>query len=130
MTEDRNRSEDPRPGGEDSDASDDPKDGAAGDRHHSIEDEIEEILREKGEAPGRAYRPSPRRYPSLPPMPPAIGQTAQGFLILALGAVLLFLAFRIMGPAGFRFGGMGLLLFLAFYAIRPIIQEFLRRRSR
>ena len=129
MTDDRNRSDDKSPEGEDPGSSGRPDDETEG-QHHSIEDEIEEILREKGEAPGRAYRPPLRRYPSLPPMPPVLTEIGKGLLLLALGAVLMFVAFRVMGPAGFRLGAMGLLMFLAFYAIRPIIMEFLRRRRR
>ena len=129
MTNDRNRSDDKAPDGENPDAFGRPDDATEG-QHHSIEDEIEEILREKGEAPGRAYRPPPRRYPTLPPMPPVLTEIGKGLLLLAIGAVLMFAAFRIMGPAGFRLGAMGLLMFLAFYAMQPIIREFLRRRGR
>ena len=126
MTDDRNRSNETPSDDENPGSSDDATQG----EHHSIEDEIEEILREKGEAPGRAYRPPPRRYPSLPPMPPVLTEIGKGLLLLGLGAVLMFIAFRMMGPAGFRLGAMGLLMFLAFYAMQPIIMEFLRRRRR
>ena len=129
MANDRNRSDDKSPDDEDPGSSGRPDDTTE-EEHHSIEEEIEEILREKGEAPGRAYRPPPRRYPSLPPMPPVLTEIGKGLLLLALGTVLMFVAFKVMGPAGFRFGAMGLLIFLAFYAIHPIIMEFLRRRIR
>ncbi len=129
MTDDRNRSDDEPSDGENPGSSGRPDDTTEC-QHHSIEDEIEEILREKGEAPGRAYRPPPRRVPSLPPMSPALTEIGTGLLLLALGAVLMFVAFRVMGPAGFRLGAMGLLMFLAFYAMQPIIKEYLRRRKR
>ncbi len=129
MTDDRNRFDDKPPDDEKPGSSGRPDD-AAEDQHHSIEDEIEEILREKGEAPGRTYRPSPRRVPSLPPMSPVLTEIGKGLLLLAFGAVLMFVAFRVMGPAGFRLGAMGLLMFLAFYAMQPVIMEFLRRRKR
>ena len=128
MADERDRPDDAWPPEDgDRDAPRDRDDGSGTERH-SIEDEVEEILKAKGEEPGRAYRPEPMRYPSLRSMPPELRQALQGVLILALGAVLLFAAFRIMGPAGFRLGAMGLLLFLGFYALRPIISEFLRRR--
>ncbi len=128
MADERDRQDDERPvGGGDPNASHGPADNS-GSEHHSIEDEIEEILREKGEEPGPARRQAPRRYPSSWSLSPGLVQTLQGFMLLALASVLLFVAFRIMGPAGFRFGAMGLLLFLGFYALRPIISEFLRRR--
>ena len=128
MADEQDRPSDtPPPEGDDQNALRGRGDGSGIERH-SIEEEVEEILREKGEEPGRAYRPEPKRYPSLGPMSPGLMQALQGVLVLALGTVLLFVAFRVMGPAGFRFGAMGLLIFLAFYAMRPIISEFLRRR--
>jgi hypothetical protein len=127
MTTDKTPPDDGPP---DEDDTDMPDDEMGPGEHHSIEDEIEEILREKGEAPGQAYRPPPPRFPNLPQFGPVATDVAQGFLILALGAVLLFVAFKAMGPNGFKFGAMALLIFLGFYALRPIIREYLRRRSR
>ncbi|MDA1096438.1 MAG: HAD family hydrolase [Chloroflexi bacterium] len=112
---------------------DEPKgnDGVGGREYHRIEDEIEEILRAKGEAPGRASKPPvPWGSVYFRQIPPGTLHTIQYTLFLAVGVALLFVSVRILGPAGARLGVMAIVLFLVFYLLRMLLQGLLRRRRR
>ena len=130
---DQSRSAPTPPTGRGDETMDGPKgDGGRGGREHRrIEDEIEEILRAKGEAPGRASKPPiPWVSPYLRQIPPGTLHTIQYTLFLAVGAALLFVLVRILGPAGARLGVMAIVLFLVFYLLRSLLQGLLRRRRR
>ena len=96
--------------------------------HHGLEDEIEEILRQQGEKPGRAQRPRPPGQ-GLPIPGLAAFVLRYGFY-LAVGAGLIFLLVRVLGPVAFRFILMAAFVFLLFYTLRGLLQEIIRRRSR
>lgn len=104
-----------------------------GEEHHGMEEEIEEILRQQGEEPGKAQRPtsSPWQGMQLPRLPGFVGFVTRYAIYIAIGAGLLFLSFRVLGPLAFRFAIMAIFVFLLFYTLRGIVQDIiLRRRNR
>ena len=49
---------------------------------------------------------------------------------LAVGAGLIFLLVRVLGPVSIRFILMAAFVFLLFYTLRGLLQEIIRRRAR
>tara|TARA_Y100000590_G_scaffold432885_1_gene549367 strand:+ start:138 stop:446 length:309 start_codon:yes stop_codon:yes gene_type:complete len=97
------------------------------DDNENLEDEIEEILRQKGEQPGKASKPSQaplakviRRLSSFP------SWTFFAVPILIGGSVVVF---RILGPAAFRLALVSAIMFLISFILRNVIQEFFSRRN-
>jgi hypothetical protein len=106
-----------------------PDDGDDKDEHHGLEEEIEEILRQQGEKPGRAQRPRPpvQGLSGLPIPGLATFVLRYGFF-LAVGIGLIFVLVRVLGPVAIRFVLMAAFVFLLFYTLRGLLQEIIRRR--
>ncbi|MEC8945615.1 MAG: hypothetical protein VYD72_04445 [Chloroflexota bacterium] len=99
-----------------------------GDDNENLEDEIEEILRQKGEQPGKASKP--RQGPLAKIMRQLSSFPSWTFLAVPLLIGGSIVAFRILGPAAFRLALVSVIMFLISFILRNVIQEFFARRNR
>tara|TARA_B100000686_G_scaffold50403_1_gene54102 strand:- start:3331 stop:3639 length:309 start_codon:yes stop_codon:yes gene_type:complete len=99
-----------------------------GDDNENLEDEIEEILRQKGEKPGKASKPSQGSFAKI--VRRLSGLPSWTFILvpLLIGGGLV--TFRILGPAAFRLALLSGVMFLISFILRNVIQEFFSRRNR
>lgn len=96
--------------------------------NENLEDEIEEILRQKGEKPGKASKP---RQGALANVLKIISRMPTWALILVpvlIGGSIV--TFRVLGPATFRLAIVSGIIFLISFILRNVIYMLLSRRNR
>jgi hypothetical protein len=96
--------------------------------NENLEDEIEEILRQKGEEPGKASKPSQGALASvlrtISRMPTWV------FLALPLLIGGSIVTFRVLGPAAFRLAIVSGIIFLISFVLRNAIYMLFSKRNR
>lgn len=96
--------------------------------NENLEDEIEEILRQKGEEPGKASKP---RQGLLPNVLRTVARmpiwVLLGLPILIGGSIV---TFRVLGPATFRLVIVSGIIFLISFVLRNAIYMLLSKRNR
>jgi len=100
----------------------------SGDDNENLEDEIEEILRQKGEKPGKASKP--RQGPLAKIMRQLSSLPSWTFIVVPLLIGGSLVMFRILGPAAFRLALVSGVMFLISFILRNVMREFFSRRNR